>query len=197
MESVAEHRASRRAKEHSATRAAILSAARTVAEREGAREFSLRGVAAEAGFAPAALYGYFRSKDELLLALAADDLGTLSRAMRDADGLAEAAAAALDHLSRTETIAAASSALPAEAGRGEVELLFNGRLIAALKTLSDAAGNPADSREQQADVVLIAAALAGLAMFARSGRLEALGFSVSELIARLDARLSGSFSPSP
>ncbi len=48
---------------------------------------SLRAVAAEAGFAPAALYGYFRGKDELLLALAADDLTVLARAMREAGGL--------------------------------------------------------------------------------------------------------------
>src|SRR5687767_3886424 len=53
-----------------ASRIAILDAARRVAARDGARDLSLRGVAAEAGFAPAALYGYFRNKDELLLALA-------------------------------------------------------------------------------------------------------------------------------
>ncbi len=97
MDSIPQHRAERRAKEHSATRTAILGAARTVAERDGAREFSLRGVAAEAGFAPAALYGYFRNKDELLVALASDDLSALSRAMRDAEleGLGAAVSAAL------------------------------------------------------------------------------------------------------
>jgi hypothetical protein len=128
-----------------------------------------------------------------LVALAADDLSALSRAMRGAgEGLTAAAGAVLDHLSRTETIAAASSALPAEAGSGESERLFNGRLITALKALSDAAGNPADSREQQADVVLIAAALTGLAVFARSGRLGALGIETDEILARLTLRLSGS-----
>ena len=50
-------RSERRAREHSATRAAILEAARRVAAREGARDLSLRGVASEAGFAPAALSG--------------------------------------------------------------------------------------------------------------------------------------------
>ncbi|HEY2068155.1 MAG TPA: TetR family transcriptional regulator [Rhizomicrobium sp.] len=191
MDSVTQHRAERRAKEHGATKASILGAARRVAERDGAREFSLRAVAAEAGFAPAALYGYFRDKDELLIALASDDLSALSRAMREAGGgLGAAAAAALDHLSKTETIAAASSALPAEAGSGDTERLFNGRLIAALRALSDAANNPADSPEAQADVVLIAAALAGLALFARSGRLEALGFTPADILTRLDKRLS-------
>jgi hypothetical protein len=44
------------------------------------------------------------------------------------------------------------------------------------------------AREGQCDVVLVAAAVAGLALLARSGRLEALGFSADEMIARLDAR---------
>jgi AcrR family transcriptional regulator len=170
-----------------ASRTAILDAARRVAAREGARDLSLRGVAAEAGFAPAALYGYFRNKDELLLALAADDLTALARAMRSAGGLAGAGAAALDLLSRTETIAAASAALPGAGGQ-DAERLFNGRLIAALKALSDAGGLPSNSRESQCDVVLVAAALAGLALLARSGRLEALGFTPQEMIARLDGR---------
>ena len=91
-----------------ASRVAILEAARRVAARDGARDLSLRGVAAEAGFAPAALYGYFRSKDELLLALAAEDLTQLARAMRGTGGLAGAGAAALDLLRGAETMAAAS-----------------------------------------------------------------------------------------
>src|ERR1700750_557643 len=87
-----------------ASRVAILDAARGVAMRDGARDLSLRGVAAEAGFAPAALYGYFRSKDELLLALAADDLGRLARVMKEAGDLPAASAAALSLLKGTETI---------------------------------------------------------------------------------------------
>src|SRR5580692_10408339 len=90
-----------------ASRTAILDAARRVAARDGARDLSLRGVAAEAGFAPAALYGYFRNKDELLLALAADDLTSLARAMKGSGGLAAAGAAALDLLKGAETMAAA------------------------------------------------------------------------------------------
>ncbi|MFO1248407.1 MAG: TetR family transcriptional regulator [Alphaproteobacteria bacterium] len=169
------------------SRIAILAAARRVAERDGARDMSLRGVAAEAGFAPAALYGYFSSKDDLLLALAADDLTSLARAMRGTGGLAGAGAAALDLLRGAETMAAASAALPG-AGGGDAERLFNGRLIAALKALSDASGLRSDSRENQCDVVLVAASLAGLALLARSGRLDALGFTADEMIARLDAR---------
>jgi AcrR family transcriptional regulator len=179
------------------SRVAILAAARRVAMRDGARDMSLRGVAAEAGFAPAALYGYFSSKDDLLLALAADDLTSLARAMRGAGGssggLAGAGAAAMDLLRGAETMAAASAALSTSdnAKVGDAERLFNGRLIAALKALSDASGLPSDSRESQCDVVLVAASLAGLALLARSGRLDALGFSPAEMIARLDARFGG------
>ncbi|NIK87336.1 AcrR family transcriptional regulator [Rhizomicrobium palustre] len=194
---MASKRSERRAREYSATRAAILEAARRVAARDGARDLSLRGVAAEAGFAPAALYSYFSGKDELLLALAAEDLSGVARAMRgaaaDCEGpgkLAAAASAALDLLRNTETIAAGSAALPANAGTGEAERLFNGRLIAALKVLSEVSGQTSDSRESQCDVLLVAATLTGLALLSRAGRLEALGFTTEEILARLETRFS-------
>jgi len=197
MAAVEQNRIQRRAHERSATRADILQAARRLAQREGARNLSLRGVAAEAGFAPAALYGYFRGKDELMLALAAEDLSHVARAMREAGAperasgkLAVAAAAALEVLAKTETIAAAFEALPAEAADSEIERVFNGRLIAALTALSAAAGLAVDSRPAQADIVLIAAALTGLAMLKRSGRLQALGFSDEELLSRLEHHFS-------
>lgn len=190
-------RSERRTREHNATRASILEAARRVAARDGARDLSLRGVAAEAGFAPAALYSYFSGKDELLLALAAEDLTSVARAMRGAaaehDGpgkLAAAASAALELLRSTETIAAGSAALPANAGSSEAERLFNGRMIAALKVLSDVAGKNADSREAQCDVLLVAATLAGLALLTRAGRLDALGFGSAEILARLESKFS-------
>ncbi|MBI3675877.1 MAG: TetR family transcriptional regulator [Proteobacteria bacterium] len=191
------HRSERRSRERAVTRAAILNAARRVAARDGARDLSLRGVAAEAGYAPAALYGYFRNKDELLMALAAEDLGQVARAMRDAvhntDGegrLAAAASAALRILQTAEPIAAAQGALPSTAGTSEAERVFNGRLIAVLTALSDATGHRAESRDEQADVVLMASALAGLALLVRSGRLSALGFSSDEVLRRLDARFA-------
>ena len=177
----------KRQRGHAASRAAILEAARRVAARTGARDLSLRGVAAEAGFAPAALYGYFRGKDELLLALASEDLSAMARSMRDCRGLAGASAAALELLHGAETMAAASSAFGAG---GDAERLFNGRMIGALKALSDASGLPADSRESQCDIVLVAAALSGLALLSRSGRLGALGFTREEILARLESRFA-------
>jgi len=194
---MATKRSERRAREHLATRAAILDAARRVAARDGARDLSLRGVAAEAGFAPAALYSYFTGKDELLLALAAEDLSFIARAMRGAAAghegkgkLAAAAAVALELLRTTETIAAGSAVLPASAGTGDAERLFNGRLIAALKVLSDVSGQSPDSREAQCDVLLMGAALSGLALLARAGRLDVLGYSIAEILTRLETRFS-------
>lgn len=187
----------RRERTRNLTRAAILEAARRVASRDGARNLSLRATAAEAGFAPAALYGYFTGKDELLLALASEDLAAITRAVRAAAEnsdeerpLAAASEIALRLLRDTETIAAASAALPQAAGTGEPERVFNGRLIAVLSALSHAAGGRAESRAEQSDIVLLAAALTGLAVLARSGRLAALGFEAEEIVARLDARFS-------
>src|SRR5690348_4585271 len=93
-------RAARLARVHEDARRAILDAARRLATRDGARNLTLRGVAAEAGYAPAALYGYFRNRDELVCALAAEDIALVARQMREAardgGGLKLAAAAAFD-----------------------------------------------------------------------------------------------------
>jgi AcrR family transcriptional regulator len=190
-QAIAQNRARRRAQEQTATRAAILEAARKVGARDGARHLSLRAVAAEAGFAPAALYGYFRNKDELLLALAADDLSLVARAMRDAglnappsEKLEAAALAAVRLLQQTETLATAPAALSGGLAP-DAERIFNGRLIAALRSLSDVADIKMESRDAQLDTVLLAATLTGLAVMARSGRLGALGFSAEEVVARL------------
>lgn len=188
-------RSERRAKAHSAARSSILGAARRLATREGARNLSLRGVAAEAGFAPAALYGYFASKDELLLALAADDLASIAKTMRSSTGeggqrLSAAVGAALSQLKEMETMAAATAALSTEPGTSESERHFNGRLIAALSALSEVSGHRTQERIGQCDVLLLAATLTGLAVLARSGRLAALGFEQEELLARLQTRFS-------
>ena len=52
-----------------------------------------------------------------------------------------------------------------------------------LRDYGFAVGNPAD-------VVVLAAALTGLAMMGRAGRLDALGFTAEELLARLEARFA-------
>jgi AcrR family transcriptional regulator len=183
-------------KARNTARREILSAARNLAQREGAARLSLRGVASEAGFAPAALYVYFQNKDELMLTLAADDLGKIAREMQavsrqkdETAGAQLALSAALALLSNAETLAAATTAMNSRA-KCQAARLFNGRLIAALSALSAATETPAGSREGQADVLLLAATLIGLAALVRSRCLEILGFAPDEMLARL-SQLSG------
>lgn len=184
------NRTKRREAGHAANRAAILEAARRVAARDGAAHLSLRSVAGEAGYVPATLYGYFRNKNELLLALAAEDLAHLTRRMRDATqasgGLGAAAKAALDLLRTSETMAATPSAFATSEPPGDAERHFNGRMIAALMALAQVVGGNVTSRDAQADTVLIAAALTGLALLARTGRLAALGFEPEEILTSLE-----------
>jgi AcrR family transcriptional regulator len=71
-----------RASKKSAARSAMLEAARRLAARSGVADLTLVAVAEEAGFAPPTVYGQFRSKDELLLAVVADDLAAMASLMR-------------------------------------------------------------------------------------------------------------------
>lgn len=189
-----ERKVERRTRQRAANRAAILDAARRVAAKTELGEIALRAVAAEAGYAPASVYEYFRNRAELVLALAADDLGAIARALKEPPagegGLAAAARVALDLVRLSGALAASSSTFEDELPP-EAERLFNGKLIAALTALAEAAGRaPLKTNDDQADVVLIAAAIAGLAMLARSGRLKALGFDEEKLLKRLESRFT-------
>jgi AcrR family transcriptional regulator len=185
-------RVERRTRQRAANRGAILEAARRVASREGAGALSLRAVAAEAGYAPASVYEYFRNRGELVLALAAEDLGQVVRALREGGGAqASAARAMLESLKTSGALPAAVATLEAGSAPAEAERLFTGKLIAALTALSEAAGRvPLRSRDDQADVLLLASSIIGLTLLARAGRLKALGFEEQELISRLDRRFS-------
>jgi len=192
-------RSERRSRQRAANRNAILDAARRVAAREGAGNLSLRAVAAEAGYAPASVYEYFRNRAELVLALASDDMGSLVRALRETAAskesgfgpLATAAKAALEVLRVSRALPAAAATLEGRQAPTEAERLFNGRLIAVLTAFAEAAGfAPISDRNRQADVVLAAAAIAGLAVLARAGRLKAIGLEEDALLKRLDWRFS-------
>jgi hypothetical protein len=55
---------------------------------------------------------------------------------------------------------------------------------------ADAAGRTPKTREDQADVVLLAAAMTGLAVLARAGRLKTLGLEEGALLERLEKRFA-------
>src|SRR5882672_688834 len=107
MSETLSRRAERKHRQRAANRGAIIDAARRVATREGTSDLSLRAVAAEAGYAPASVYEYFRNRAELVLALAADDLGLATKALKEAPGGQAAAIKAVFDLLK------ASAALPA------------------------------------------------------------------------------------
>lgn len=191
-------RVERRSRQRAANRTAILEAARRVAAREGAGALSLRAVAAEAGYAPASVYEYFRNRAELVLALAAEDMGGLARSLKEGALTRGVGPGALQHAAKTALeLMRASGALPAAAATlssgespAEAERLFNGKLIAALTGFAEAAGRAPRTREDQADVVLLAAAVTGLAVLARAGRLKTLGFEEEALLERLEKRFA-------
>lgn len=73
----------RRERRHAETRAEILRAARRVVARNGARDCSVRDIAALVGFSAPALYRYFPGgKDEILVTLARENLAFLDRHLR-------------------------------------------------------------------------------------------------------------------
>ena len=194
MDDMPSRRIERKSRQRAANRAAIIEAARRVAARAGTSGLALRAVAAEAGYAPASVYEYFRNRAELVLALAAEDLGHLARILRElpkeGGNLSNSGHVALVALQESGALGAAVSSLEASKVPPDAERLFNGRLIAALTSFADASGRSREARGEQADVVLAAALITGLAVLLRSGRLKALGFEEKELLDRLEARFS-------
>jgi AcrR family transcriptional regulator len=198
MSEALSRRIERRTRQRAANRSAILDAARRVASREGAGDVSLRAVAGEAGYAPASVYEYFRNRAELVLALAADDMGSLARALREtppdsADHkrtLSAAAKTALELMAMSGALPAAIATLEGGDAPPESERLFNGKLIAALTAFAEASGRNPKTREEQGEIMLAASAVIGLAVLTRAGRLKTLGLDEDALLALLDARFA-------
>ncbi len=185
-------RIERRTRQRATNRAAILDAARRVASHQGAGNLSLRSVAAEAGYAPASVYEYFRNRAELVIALATDDLASLTRELREkkdaAPSLESASAIVLNYLRSSGALPAAVSALSGAENPSDAERLFNGKLIAALTAFADAAGlAPVADRRRQADIILAVCSLIGLSVLSRAGRLAALSLEQDALIGQLSS----------
>jgi AcrR family transcriptional regulator len=71
-------------RERTAVREAILHAARELFVTEGYRTVSMRKIAERIEYSPAAIYGYFASKDEIFYALAEEGFRMMREASRDA-----------------------------------------------------------------------------------------------------------------
>ncbi|MFI6574581.1 TetR/AcrR family transcriptional regulator [Nocardiopsis sp. NPDC050513] len=61
----------------------ILTAAAACFAREGFHRTSMRNVIDEAGLSPGAVYRYFRSKDDIIVAIATDAIGTVQSVVRE------------------------------------------------------------------------------------------------------------------
>lgn len=184
-------RTERKTRQRAANRGAIVEAARRVASREGSHELSLRAVAAEAGYAPASVYEYFRNRAELVLALAAEELSQAARLLKEAKDGPRATEALFAFLKSSAALPDAAGVFEREDIPAEAERFFNGKLIAALTVFSEALGKaPLKAREDQADVVLLTAAVLGLSSLARAGRLKALGLDEAELLTRLHGQFA-------
>lgn len=192
----------RRAKLQDFKRAEILAAARRVLEAGPEGGFSLRAIAKEADYAPAALYSYFANIDGLMVALAGEGCAALARKLKsasDIDAAPEARLAALieaacDAGGKSNLEAPLLAALLDPARRNRDRALarqFNGRLIAALSALGAAIPEANMTREEHALAgVALAAAVLGLILFDRSGILAELGLKRAHLIDVLSERFA-------
>ena len=183
-------------------RKAILAAARRVCDVGGPEALTIRAVAAQADYAPGAVYSYFAGIDELAIALTAEELGHLARRMREAAEKASSPAEALT--------AAAHEALAATAGNAphvrlagrlmsagtldpELDRAVTGRVIAVLEALGGPlrAATGLEGAAAHREILCLAAFLIGLRVLEGAGRLEALGFAAEDLLAHRLAALPG------
>lgn len=183
-------------------RKAILDAARRVLAAHGADGLTIRAVAAEAGYAPGAVYSYFRSRAELLAELHVQDLAALARSLREMksatphDVLGARLSDLFTHLAHDEgaidalmyPLGAGGGAVSAEARRA-----VTGRFIALLTSLHEPLAKSGHAQANASALTLAAAASAiGLSVLSRTGSLEALQMDGAAVLRALsDVLLSG------
>jgi AcrR family transcriptional regulator len=185
-------------------RGLILDAARTVFEVEGLDGASLRAIAAEAGYTPAALYFHFDSKEAIYaevlqasLASLRDAVGrAVERSKEPAERLRAAATAFFQFYAENPRdldlgfYLFRSGMKPKGLGRERNDAL-NAGLAATLRPITEAAlGLNATRGEANLLTVDTFAHAAGLLLLAHTGRIRMFGASASELMARyVDERI--------
>lgn len=88
----------RQERDREAVRRSILDAARDLFVSEGYRNVSIRKIAEKIEYSPAALYGYFPSKDDIFYALAEEGFRLLHRSHTDTSDVELAALEPLDRI---------------------------------------------------------------------------------------------------
>lgn len=131
------------------TRAAALDGARRVLVEHGLRKATMGDVAVRGGLAKATLYNHFRTKDELVAALIADDLDELAADCTDLarDDLAVALTRAADAVAGHPVLVGLRSVEPAALLPLAAPAPGEGwdRARAATASVLDAAGRSADA----------------------------------------------------
>jgi AcrR family transcriptional regulator len=191
-------------------RGLILDAARKVFEAEGLDGASLRAIAAEAGYTPAALYFHFESKEAIYAEVLRASLARLGEAV---DRAVSGTAAPAEHL-RAAAMAFFGyyAANPRDLDLGfylfrggmkakglgrERDEMLNAALAAALRPIAEAAERlGASGREAELTMIETFAHAAGLLLLAHTGRIRMFGASAPALMERYVettiATLSGS-----
>jgi AcrR family transcriptional regulator len=179
-------------------RGLILSAARNVFERDGLEGASLRAIAAEAGYTPAALYFHFASKEAIYAEVLQASLSQLCQSVFEAvaqlsapqERLRAAALAFFDFYAENPRDLDLGFYLfrggmkPKGLGRGRDEAL-NAALGAALQPIATAAAGLGASEKQAALLMAeVFAHAAGLLLLAHTGRIKMFGASARDLMAR-------------
>ncbi|GGD05916.1 TetR/AcrR family transcriptional regulator [Aureimonas glaciei] len=178
-------------------RAMILDAARRIFESEGLEGASLRAIAGEAGYTPAALYFHFESKEAIyaeVLAQSLDGLGlaiaaSVAEAQAPADRLTAAALAFFDFYAEHPRdldlgFYLLRGGMKPQGLGADRDAALNARLVAALSPIGATAralgATDAAAERLTADVFAHAA---GLLLLAHTGRLRLFGLSARDLMA--------------
>jgi AcrR family transcriptional regulator len=175
----------RREAAHAYKRAEILSAAKRVMARTGAKGLTIRAVASEAGYVPGAVYFYFDSKSAILADLAVHELGGLTKELRASNSkdAADLASRAADAFATAHNILELDTGKRVSAGS---ERALMGRLISLFQTVSEPL-NLEDLPPEQANAraLALSATSIGLATLARTGRLQKLGVTSGAVLREL------------
>lgn len=175
----------RREAAHAYKRAEILSAAKRVMARTGAKGLTIRAVASEAGYVPGAVYFYFDSKSAILADLAVHELGGLTKELRSSNSkdAADLASRAADAFATAHNILELDTGKRVNAGS---ERALMGRLISLFQTVSEPLNLEDLPPEQaQARALALSATSIGLATLARTGRLQKLGVTSGAVLREL------------
>ena len=194
----------------------ILEAATRVFSAHGLERASLRAIAREAGYTPAALYFHYASKEEIYGDLLADSLQRLDAAVAQAVERAEAAAPAGEGAPGARLRAAAFAFFdfyrdqPADLQLGfylfrgmkplGLTTELNSRLNAALRAVLEQMQAPLADRGLPPDAAARATAalfaqITGLLLLLHTGRIKLFAFDARELLGNYLDQLIGALEP--